>query len=568
MNRINYEELQQSILEIKLGFKNPAVIIQLREKYNEIFEGYIKTDKDNLIQALRWIKKNDLMKFASPRDVSNFGEHDEFTEKQPPNIVQFYDMIQSSGHLDETIPTYVLLNNTRALKLELIIPDLISYTFSVYEEIYKKSKVTAELIREYAEKTVHFSINELCSMLDNKEYNKIMTEGRRISNETLKIKEDIFKYDLDENSDELKALYEQYDNYITEGSKWQNTIFNFIAATGYKDLLHKHFEALGLEPGVSKFTPDEIYSSMDHLKAQSSPFVGLMQNKMTNEMNKVDLRAKNFEINQIDTGILKAGNLTFLVPDFKGADGLNVSNKLFLSFLYHELTLNGNNLKVMAPLEKYMEMKGNEITPSNKKQIRKNVLALMEPLKKLRFIQREKGRDSGEISLYGGTARVVRGYIEFRFNPDYFQLLKDARYTPMPIHVNVFKVDPQRRPHAYYIACKMAEHDYLSRENTFTLRTANIVNSCPELPSPESLSKGQKTERILEPFFKSLDHLKEIGVLESFDFILANGDISYPNTYEELMESKIKYEYSDPYPKKKAISKPKKKNDEEIENGK
>jgi hypothetical protein len=146
LNRINYEELQQSILEIKLGFKNPVVITQLREKYNEVFEGYIKTDKDNLIQALKWIKKNDLMKFASPRDVSNFGEHDEFTEKQPPNIVQFYDMIQSSGYLDETIPTYILLNNTRALKLELIIPDLISYTFSVYEEIYKKSKVTAELI--------------------------------------------------------------------------------------------------------------------------------------------------------------------------------------------------------------------------------------------------------------------------------------------------------------------------------------------------------------------------------------------------------------------------------------
>lgn len=559
----NRDKIRQSILDIKLGFRDPGILKQLKEKYNAAFEGHIKTDKDIIIKAIKTFKKKGLLEYCFSCTVDNHENHEHFMNSTDTETYALYEFIQSQGILDETIPAYTLLNNTKALKLDILIPDLVSRCFSIYEDIYNKSKADIALIREHAEKTTHFAVQELHSMLDDSSFHKIMDEGRRISNEQSEAQKAIItalKKDsrIDNNIDELQDPFERLELTMTEMSAWQDAINEFIFATGYKELLHKHFETLGVDFGREKHSTDEVYQSMDHYLSQSNPFVGMMQNKLTNEMNKIDLRSKKFSINHANTGVLKSGNLTFLIPDFKGSDGLNVSNKLFLSFLYHQLTLNSTDPKVTVPLEKYMKMRGNEVTPSNKKEIRKNVLSLMEPLKKIRFIQQERGRASGEIALYGGTARVVRGFIEFRFNPDYFEVLREARISPMPIHVNIYKIDTQRRPHSYYIACKMAEHDHLSRSNTFSLKTKYLVNSCPELPLPDELSNGQVQERILEPFFKSLDHLKEIGVLNSFDFILANGDIRYPENYEDLMESKITYTYCDPYPKKKVLPKSKK----------
>lgn len=573
--KLDHDEIRQSILEIKLGLKNPAVFKQLKEKYTTLFESYIKSDKDNIIRALKIFKRKGFIEYGYLRNPDNEEAHGEFSEYQSEEIENIYTIIQEQGILSETIPALTLLNNSKTLRLDVLLPDLVSNCFAVYEEIYNKSKVDVSLIREHAERIVHFAVQETLSMLDDPGFNKLMAEGRRISIEQTEANRAIIDYLRDEDGkidiaaydkSKMGAQYDRLNIAIEKMGFWQIKRNEFIFSTGYKELLKKHFETLGIDIGDDRVYSDEIYpdmSALDTFLDPSASYYKLRQGPTTNTFIKTDLRTKRFDVNHINKGVVKSKNMNFIIYDFKnGVSQVSGLAKELFTFIVLFITNKGGDVKnhrqLLIPVDQYLGIKGRVISKDNKKNAQKEIRKLLSELNSLRIdvFDDSDGAKSGEVNLFSSWD-VKRGYIDIEFPTKFLQILSNSHIMPMPR--DLFKVDS--RTNAFPLGMKLLTHVHQNffKSNKGIIGVKTLLESCPEIPSLEELGDArQVSKRIITPFERALEEL-ETSIRLTWNYCGKNGSIiKEPQTYNEFISSQILFEIGD-YPQREKKALPNKK---------
>ncbi len=267
---------------------------------------------------------------------------------------------------------------------------------------------------------------------------------------------------------------------------------------------------------------DEIispsYYPKKNIKNRYNP---IRQGPLTNNLTKIMLNKDSQRIyNECNEIILRHGGLVLSIPAeiYKNLEGgLRVSVYRLLDALIEEFTKSGaKDTLVEFPLVEYME----KCNLKNKKELRKQVLADIETLKYLKMYFEKSIRGEGQsysyFNIYGNFATIKNGIILFKFHDDFFVKLK--QYPIMPYPEELYRINPKRNPHSYFLGRKIVEHKNMNRgkanENIISVET--LLKNCPLLPVYKDLdkSKGKIRERIMNPFERDMDKLNDIFTWE------------------------------------------------------
>ena len=222
------------------------------------------------------------------------------------------------------------------------------------------------------------------------------------------------------------------------------------------------------------------------------------------------------------------------------------ASKLF-SWLAIEITANRGHVaenggrSVIVMVEDWATKRGLRLeTSSQKQEARKDLLEAIE------FLQRERMHfpyTGGDRNLVSGKDPVKRGrgIVGYRvvLDPDVYETLK-ANGTCTYYPEALFRVD-ENLPGAYSIGYAMAMHYFMDsniKVGTNGVLTMGSLYGKSHLPSIEEVRKARHSwrELIQEPMNRALDHLLEIGLLESLDY-----DKTFPGSFEEWETVRIDF---------------------------
>lgn len=294
-------------------------------------------------------------------------------------------------------------------------------------------------------------------------------------------------------------------------------------------------------PGFTHFTPDVKPGAV---RPGDALFHNLHQGKATNALARIDKTVTDPA--QFDL----YGNATIITTDLKLfvsqytnlIGGIKQTAMRLLDSLIEVVTETGEPY-VEIPLADYMKKRGLK----DIKTAREQVKADMESLYciKIEFKDTRRGKDHGNylnVALAGGTDGVGNGKIKFRFNPDFFAVLKS--YPIMPYPQEIYRINPRLNPNSAYFLRRIAEHKNMNigkpNENTIGVKT--LLESTPELPKYEEVKVGgrQVEQRILDPFTRDMDAITSF----KWHYCGTNGaQVEEPDNYAEFEKSLIHIEW-------------------------
>lgn len=283
--------------------------------------------------------------------------------------------------------------------------------------------------------------------------------------------------------------------------------------------------------------------------APAGPFRNIHQGKATNALARINKTVTDPA--QIDL----YGNVTITKTDFKLfiskynelTGGVKQTSMRLLDALVEAVAETGQREPlVKIPLADYMEKRGLK----DVKEARRQVKSDMEALTRLKMEFKEKGHGKAQgdfltVTLAGGTHGIVKGTILFRFNQDFFEVIK--KYPVMPYPQEIYRLNPHRNPNSAYFLRKIAEHKNMnigkSNENTISVKT--LLESTTELPKYEDIAnKGQVDQRIIRPFTRDMDAITSFR----WHYCGKNGaQIEEPDTYADFEQRLIHIEWQE-YP--------------------
>jgi len=275
----------------------------------------------------------------------------------------------------------------------------------------------------------------------------------------------------------------------------------------------------------------------------------LPQNSTINKIIKAQTEAQPWQLDITNTATIEIDrNFILQLQNYKGP--ISASAKILFDILNMEYAKNSDKSgSLQIPLKTYMEYRGT--TDIN--VARRSVVKGMDELKGIVFRAKEKSRgkwkDSGSITLWGGTGYVKNGIIFWNYNVDFLPILDNSFIMDLP--TSALKYDTRKNPNSYYIARQVAENYRINegkdREKKISIRT--LLNACPELSklSETEVVKKNPKGRIIEPFLRDLNALNDCY----FDIVNKLGVIvDYPETLplKDFLECFLKIDYSE-YPK-------------------
>ena len=284
--------------------------------------------------------------------------------------------------------------------------------------------------------------------------------------------------------------------------------------------------------------------------APAGPFRNIHQGKATNTLAR--MKKTITDPAQIDL----YGNVTITKTDFKLfisqyaelTGGVKQTSMRLLDALVEAVAETGQREPlVKIPLADYMEKRGLK----DVKEARRQVKADMEALTRLKMEFKEKrhGNAQGDfltVTLAGGTHGIVKGTIIFRFNQDFFEVIK--KYPVMPYPQEIYRLNSHYNPSSAYFLRRIAEHKNMNggkgNENTISVKT--LLESTPELPKYEDViaNRGQVEQRIIKPFTRDMDAITSF----KWHYCGKNGlQVEEPDTYADFEKCLIHIDWQE-YP--------------------
>lgn len=187
---------------------------------------------------------------------------------------------------------------------------------------------------------------------------------------------------------------------------------------------------------------------------------------------------------------------------------------------------------VVLPLDEYMEMRGLKDKKEARKQIKNDFTAIDST-----YLEHKNGHGWLRVHISGGTSGVKNGKIVFRFNTEYFELLKlsGAKYLYMYYPQIALKLNDSYNPYSYFLCRRISEHKRmnLGKSNENIIRVETLLMNCANYPLYEDIVKdgGHLTKEFIEPFERDMDALNSV-----FNWQYQDGQ---PATYEEFWYSNV-----------------------------
>lgn len=158
--------------------------------------------------------------------------------------------------------------------------------------------------------------------------------------------------------------------------------------------------------------------------------------------------------------------------------------------------------------------------------------------------------DSRIISAF----QPVRGGFLLHFDLKFLRYLSSFAYI-MPYPTKILSIDFRRNPNSYFIVRYLLLHHNMNyfKLNSNTISIKTLLEYVPTLPSYFEVRKdkddGHVRKRIIDPFERDLQFLKEFGILHDWTY---SSPVSYK--YKSWIKSLISFTFVD-YPNREKSSK-------------
>lgn len=435
-------------------------------------------------------------------------------------------------------------------------------------------EVETRYIKSFSRKPsgIYSDIKEIVASIEKADFQET---SKRLLAEIIRIENNIPEDSTAKDDNRLKELkettVENYDNcffYIMSQLRVQlNAVDHY-----YTDKVKSNARVRKIvDSQVSKWyqKPDPAYMPMAHGK----PFDAFAY-----------MSSRQAEINRIGGATIERQGVRLFIEKFdslKATLGVNTDKLLstaLVSFTENNDFRNkdGNiDRRVSFPLKDYARKLGYDVdehetdspeAAEKEKKRAKNALdnarkAIKKDLSLLRasyLSWEEKGIGKGDFAQLNifTWVGVKNGNIQIAFSPEIAEYLaKRNLITQYP--TALIGLDA-RKPNAYFIGRKLAEHYYIDNNvkrgtyNRIGVKTLLEITDLPTFEEVQEKDRGHWEARIKEPFENALDELTGAGVLTDWKYIHArNVDLteeeSYTITdYDTFIGLYVKYELKDP----------------------
>lgn len=247
-----------------------------------------------------------------------------------------------------------------------------------------------------------------------------------------------------------------------------------------------------------------------------APYAKIAQNRITNALATIPRGAIQLKLDSADAVATVGkgkGKVDFVLRDALENGGLKTQDQMLLDALLMEFQKTHQQTTAL-PIDDYLRLRGREVTPSNRKEMRKEVLASLERLQNIRFSYNEKVRGKyyarGNVRLNGGTAVIENGVIKWNWNTSFMDSL--MQLPPMDYAKETLLADP--RTNVYYFSRFLDLHQRRNegKPNANTVTILKLLEVARNIPTIEEVKakKDSHRRRIIEPVFRDLDSIDRL----------------------------------------------------------
>jgi hypothetical protein len=278
-----------------------------------------------------------------------------------------------------------------------------------------------------------------------------------------------------------------------------------------------------------------------------TPYAKIAQNRVTNALATIPRGAIQLKLDSPDA-VATVGKgkskVDFVLRDALENGGLKTQDQMLLDALLMEFQKTHQQITALS-IDDYLRLRGREVTASNRKEMRKEVLASLERLQNIRFTYNEKIRGKyyqrGNVRLNGGTAVIENSVIKWNWNISFMDSL--MQLPPLDYAKETLLADP--RTNVYYFSRFLDLHQRRNegKPNANTVTVAKLLEVARNVQPIEEVKKGGRQSprrRIIEPFFRDLDSIDRL-LYSVYD---ADGNERQPEEivdYETFIGCKIVY---------------------------
>lgn len=502
---------------------DPYVKIELNEMLIENSSSLREKATENLIKARKDGKENDF--FLQPFNQEEELKERIFSQDQNLYISETIQLIKDISILCVISAVLSLQEHDKTKVVNKSLNLLGKELKTIYSESACKEK-TIEVFVSIATGSI-LNYTAICFHYDI--YKSILSE----LDEYFSLSKQLFT--SSSSQDESNILQEQMNaienSYLThfEMLKKYSSIENQL-----ERLSEKVMKIVGINPTLDKDFVANVGNTEFHIIHQGVP---------TNQLNRLmdkPLKSED-ELTINGTRRIESGDFVMHYANHEEIGKIKPSAKLLLDSLIITATKkHSKENKVFLPLKEYAAMRQKKLTKDFRKQVVQDLVSLSNI--KIEYIEIIEGKSekSGIIALFGGTAIIKNGIIEFNFNNDFFKTLINLPIMNYPSELLTFNLNTN--PHSHNLLRRISEHRNMNynKSNRDIIGVNTLLNSCPTLPTIEDLKKHemQVTKRIITPFERDMNAIKCL----SWEYCGKNGAVlkERPKKYSEFINCKVK----------------------------
>ena len=326
---------------------------------------------------------------------------------------------------------------------------------------------------------------------------------------------------------------------------------------------------------VKGFLKEEEEEIKDIAIIDKTKYRAMKQNPITDNISKTLLDNKQLDF--FGNAIVKTTNkrkkqeFTLTIEKFEDLENMiskglysngkvNQSADKLLTALIIKATEEGcQSSTIVLPLREYAEMTNKK----DLKELREKTKVDLQVLKRIKLESKDK-KNYLNVYLSGGTEGIQNGNIIYKFNEDFFTVIREQKYFLM-MPLEVIQFNEKVYPHALLLYKKIISHKRtnLGKKNENIIKVKTLYEYCVTLPRYEDVMKTkskQVNQRIIEPFERNLDAIQEF----SWCYDTPNP----PITFDEWINTNIKITWKNELPGTDTIIEGRKKQQKKIEKAK
>lgn len=290
--------------------------------------------------------------------------------------------------------------------------------------------------------------------------------------------------------------------------------------------------------------------AFDELLARRDPYALILNGPVTNDVKEIggprtkkikqvealDKQKKADIIGQVET----TSHANFTLEHFTKLGGLDTKTCKLMDMCFLDVTKrinqNRENLihdptikdkTVIIPLKEYMSLTGLKDTKTAREQLSDAAERIISV-----SVEYKQTKGKNTVTFFSKDnlfqhATYSRGKVEVLLSDRMWLYLRDHS-NPMPFNKNIFRINGNNNPNAYYFATKLFNHHNmnLTKPNANRISVSTLLKGAPSIPSHDEVlaGNGNTTARIVERFERDLDALVDLGILESWEYCNSKGE--------------------------------------------